>query len=1098
MSFTRRITGQPVMHRYTRHWFWWTAVILLAAMAAVPIFAGSGLLNTRGGGDSPFLLQRLQQLETAVLDGHFPARWMPEANYGYGYPFYNYYAPLSIYITLLFRLFGFGYVQAIQLSQLAGFVVAAAGMFALGRRWFQSEWAGLLTAVAYTFAPFHMVNVYVRGDSLAEFWAMAFYPLVLLAADHLVAGCKRQVAVGGEAVGGQVVSPDVAGRGEAVGEQVVSPDKSYPNCLAPTIWFSLAYAALILSHNISALIFSPFLLLYILLCWLQLSREPKSDFGLQTPNYRLPITVYGLPITAALLLAFALSAWFFVPALAEKGLAQLGPVTEGYFHFGNHFLGMADQPLWQNSFFFDYGVNGRAAFRMGLVQTVAILAGVILLILPKNPRLSAFIRVPLTPDRRLFILLTLLISTLMLLPLSRPLWAHVPLLSFTQFPWRFLSVQAFAGAFAVGALAFVPWRQVIAPLTAVLLIIAALGSLRPDYLPLSDADITPERLAQYEWFSGNIGTTISAEYLPTTVQPRMVTSGWLNDGQRWPVRALVGELTAVTLHSAQTNRQTWQVDTAVPSTLLFPTMHWPGWRAWVDGEAAAIRPSPGSGLIMLDVPAGTHTIELRLTRTPVRLAAELVSLVAALIVLWLYLRSILRIASRRLFGKAALVAALVAGTTLFVLLVTAQLWPQPTAESGDLNWDFAEMAYLHHAPEGVVYNNGAVFQNYRYSADELRAGEPLTIHTNWDAPHALLVTLRLVTPAANRERDPAPPVVAEQSRWVENGQAVFHLRIPPDAPPGLVMPQLLVADGRPLTPSGQERDDLFLRPLRIQNSFLAGSDTPALDVRATAVHSRSPNVLDIQLAWRTTAPLTPNYNVALRITDAKGQFLQLADRQPGYGFLPSSLWPVGEWVNDWQSLALSPGAHEFPYVLVVQLYDVGAPHQPVLTRRLGELWPAGAGEWQFRPTEPLFDLPETVDEATAVFNDQIALRGYSRQQTASTLAVALVWQALTPGQSDYTRFVHLIPADSNQPPLAQDDNLPRYGTYPTSQWAAGEVVVDEVVLDLTAVPPGAYQLAVGFYERLADGAIRRATAVGESGAPLADDRFILPELIVIR
>ncbi|MCL4264199.1 MAG: hypothetical protein KJ069_13330 [Anaerolineae bacterium] len=1055
------------MSPYTRRWLFWTAVLLLAVAAAVPLWAGPGLLNTRGGGDSPFLLQRLQQLETAVADGHFPARWMPDANYGYGYPFYNYYAPLSIYITLLFRLVGFSYVQAIQFSQVAGFMVAAAGMFALGRRWFQSEWAGLLTAVAYTFAPFHMVNVYVRGDSLAEFWAMAFYPLVLLAVDELVAGCKWQVA----------------------GER------------RPLAAFALAYAALILSHNISALIFSPFLLLYILLRGLHFRRSPKpeagspiSDFGLRPSDDRLRITGYGLPITAAFLLAFALSAWFFVPALVEKGLAQLGPVTEGYFHFSNHFLGIADQPLWQNNFFFDYRVDGRAAFRMGLIQTISILTGVILLLISTNPRPSVFIRVPISPDRRLFILLTLLISTIMLLPLSRPLWEHLPLLSFTQFPWRFLSVQVFAGALAVGALAFLPWHKLVVPVTAVLLILAALGNLQTDYLLLSDADVTPERLAQYEWFSSNIGTTISAEYLPTSVQPRMATSAWLNDGERWPVRALAGKLESAVLQEFQADRQLWQVETAVPSTLIFATMHWPGWVARVDEEQIAVRPSAGSGLILLDVPAGVHTVELRLTRTPVRLAAELASLAAVLVLVWLLMPGILRIASRKRPAKQFLFT----GLGLLLLVLVARLWPQPELGHDDLNWDFGQMAYLHHAPEGVNFTNGATFRSYQYSATRVQAGDVMTIFTYWDSAASAPLTLRLVTPAANRVTDPSPPVVVEQTQRIQNGQTTFQLQLPADVPPGLVMPQLVLADGRPLTTSGQPRGDLFLRPLRIENNIPSAQNIPALDVRATAGLQRSPEALDIHMVWRTNTPLMPNFNVALRLTDAKGQFLQLADRQPGYGFLPSSLWPVGEWVPDWQALPLPPGAHEFPYILLVQLYDVAAPNQPLLTRRLGEWWPDASGELQFRVTEPQFEIPAGMIEATAVFNDQIRLHGYVPSQTESTVDVTLVWQALRPGHTDYIRFVHLIPTDGDLPPVAQNDNLPQYGTYPTSQWAQDEVVADTVSLDLTAVPPGEYQLAVGFYERLADGTIVRATAVDENGAPLADDRFILPELITVR
>ncbi len=184
-------------------------------------------------------LQRLHQLVTAVADGHFPVRWMPDANYGYGYPFYNFYAPLSLYIAAAFRFLGFSFVRSIHLAHIAGFLVAGLGMYALGRSWLGSRWAGLLATVAYTVAPFHMVNVYVRGDSLAEFWAMAFYPLVLLAADGVLAA-----------------SPGQRWRRVAL--------------------FALAYAALILSHNISALIFTPFLLLYLGLRWFW--PQPTSQY----------------------------------------------------------------------------------------------------------------------------------------------------------------------------------------------------------------------------------------------------------------------------------------------------------------------------------------------------------------------------------------------------------------------------------------------------------------------------------------------------------------------------------------------------------------------------------------------------------------------------------------------------------------------------------------------------------------------------------------------------------------------------------------------------------------------------------------------------
>lgn len=1027
------------MQRISRPTWFLAATLLIACVAAWPLLAEPGLLNTRGGGDSPFLLQRLHQLETAVRDGHFPVRWMPDAYYGYGYPFYNFYAPLSIYIAAAFRLAGWNLVQAIKLAQLAGFLTAAGGMFYLGRRWFRHDGAGLLTAVAYTTAPFHMANVYVRGDSLAEFWAMAFYPLTLLAVDTLF-GAHTAV----------VRKPVMGGL------------------------LALAYAGLILSHNISALIFSPFLLLYMLLRWGHQIRQEKQGLHLKAT---------GGPLAGALLLALALSAWFFVPALAEKGQVQLGPVTEGYFHFSNHFLGDEGRPLTQSTFFFNYGVDGLAAFSMGLVQTAVVIAGVgVLLATWRHPE-------PPQSYRRWFLLLALLISTFMLLPYATWLWQHLPLLAFTQFPWRFLSVQAFAGALAAGGLALLPWRrwrQVVVPLTALLLCLSALGDLHPDHLPLTGADITAEKLAQYEWFSGNVGTTVSAEYLPQTVQPRMVTGGWLQHGERDVVQAVEGRLLASRLIERRTGRQQWRVETAVASTLIFPTLYWPGWTAEVDGATVAAQSAPGSGLLMVEVPAGTHQVRLRLARTPVRLAAEAISLAAVLGLLWLL---------RPLRPGKKPVAILVGAIGLCAL--AGYGWPERPWAGDDLTWDFAQMAYLHHAPQGVPFDHGLRLRRYQYSAETILPGVPFTIITEWEGAAGQPVTVQLTTPASHRYQDPAPPPLATATETVTDGRATFQLMLPPHVPSGLVVPRLTMAGARALTPSGQERGPLFLRPLRLQNDPPALAAPSGLDVQPVAVSQTAPDELTLALAWYTPTPLSHNYNLALRLTDAQGQFLALSDLQPGYGFQPSSLWPPGRWTPDWLAMALPAGRHDLPYILVAQLIDVTQPQRPVLSRRLGELR-AGEGELVFVPTTPVFTLPPDLSPATAVYGGKIGLRGYRLDVSGGELALTLAWESLVPMERDYTRFVHLLPVSGrDQPPLRQQDGLPQQGTYPTSQWQRQEIVTDSLTIDLAGLPAGTYVLAVGYYENVADGTFPRLTAVDDTGNALPDNRFFLPQTITV-
>jgi uncharacterized membrane protein len=160
-------------------------LLLLALLAAEPIWGGPGMLNTRGGGDSPFLFFRVQQLVANLRDGVFPARWMPDAAYGLGYPFFNYYAALPYYFAAFFNLIGFDLLVSIKIVQTLGFIFAMAAMAGWARRHFGRN-AAWLAAVAYTFAPFHLVNVYVRGDSLSEFYAVIFFPLILWSIERVI------------------------------------------------------------------------------------------------------------------------------------------------------------------------------------------------------------------------------------------------------------------------------------------------------------------------------------------------------------------------------------------------------------------------------------------------------------------------------------------------------------------------------------------------------------------------------------------------------------------------------------------------------------------------------------------------------------------------------------------------------------------------------------------------------------------------------------------------------------------------------------------------------------------------------------------------
>ena len=196
-------------------------LFLLGLVVALPLW-GPGLLNTRSGGDSPFLIMRTHQLAAALRGGHFPARWMPDAAYGLGFPMFSYYAALPYYLAATLHLVQLDILSSIKLTQTLFAIAAALATYGWARRLFSSRAVGWLAGAAYAVAPYHLVNLYVRGDALSEFAAFAFYPLILWGLDRLLQ--------------------------EPVPRRVLFP--------------ALAYAGLSLTHNISALTFTPFALLY--------------------------------------------------------------------------------------------------------------------------------------------------------------------------------------------------------------------------------------------------------------------------------------------------------------------------------------------------------------------------------------------------------------------------------------------------------------------------------------------------------------------------------------------------------------------------------------------------------------------------------------------------------------------------------------------------------------------------------------------------------------------------------------------------------------------------------------------------------------------
>jgi serine/threonine-protein kinase len=110
-----------------------------------------------------------------------------------------------------------------------------------------------------------------------------------------------------------------------------------------------------------------------------------------------------------------------------------------------------------------------------------------------------------------------------------------------------------------------------------------------------------------------------------------------------------------------------------------------------------------------------------------------------------------------------------------------------------------------------------------------------------------------------------------------------------------------------------------------------------------------------------------------------------------------------------------------------------------------------------------------------------------------TLMLTLHWRALVQMSTPYTVFVHLTRADGGI--VAQQDNEPRDGTYPTTMWQVDEQVRDSYAFLIPDdMLPGSYWIKVGMYT---SDTSQRLPVVDPGTAQVENDSVVVREFRVI-
>lgn len=532
-----------------------------------------------------------------IQDGYWLPRWGADFAHGYGYPMMVFYAPLTFYLWTGIHAIGLlGTVATTKATFIIGFLLAAAGMYLYARDLWGRR-AGLLASVVYTYLPYHLLNIYVRA-ALAEFMAMSLLPWIALAFRHLVhRPSLKTIAAAG-----------------------------------------LTYGALLWTHNITAVLFTPLLGALILFeMWQRLSVQTgqSSLWGYWGRQQVLPI---GVSIILGVLLGTAV----WLPGLTEQGDIKIEQWALQTYQYSDHFVYLSQ--LFSPEWGFGYsvpGVGDGMSFQLGTAALLLVVIGVYGLVRNgSQDKESGNLKAePSVPNQAYFVFygISLLILVVLMLPPAIAIWDLSPVSTLIQFPWRLLGVSGFCLALLASSAARIGSAgagETLSP--ALVLMVAAVvvtnsSYTLPDMTPPDPRNETQQTWRDYERKHPDMVGMVAQTQEQPADSPMLADL----DANRTPQR-FESDSPEVTIEQFYVGGGSAraQIQTIQPATIRFLTYWYPGWYATLDGASLPIRQDEGPlGLMLVDIPAGTHTLAFRFGDTPSRGAANMVSLMSLVVLI---------------------------------------------------------------------------------------------------------------------------------------------------------------------------------------------------------------------------------------------------------------------------------------------------------------------------------------------------------------------------------------------------------------------------------------------------------------------------------
>jgi len=539
-------------------WLFLLSALLIARQFTNPNFPSCVI------DDSVLHMSWVQQFSASLAQGNWLPRWLPDSNGGYGSPVFIFYSPLVYYLTALLK-FGTGsLIVAMKLARFLALFLSGLAMFVYARDLVHSK-AALVVALVYVALPFHVLDV-SYWTLYAEPWAWIWFPLILMLL-----------------------------------RQMLHADRWNSRSMR---MFAICYAGLILTHLVSAYMFSFVIAGY-------------AVFGSNRKRLLIALGRVGLAVG----LGMALAAFFLLPACYEQRFVHIDYITlRPEFNFRNTFLFFPAADFIQDAPF-----QSRTTALLQIItlfQTAWAVTGLLLIF-----RIGTVANIV---KRELGFAAGVGLTCLFLMSrFSVWVWDWVPRLPQIQFSTRWLSVFSWAVAL-IGGLSLDLFRKrgTQSWLNLLHFALAFFMVLGTGILILRACFLAEEHNDRARQSVQN-----APEYNPRAMADWKRQEIWPTDP---PFTVSEGQARVRIERWAAENRSL-VVEAETPVRLKIRLFDYPGWTVQDNGVVMSPGVDRANGSMLLDVSQGQHRIEISFQPTPWRTGALVLSVLTGTTLLYMSL-----------------------------------------------------------------------------------------------------------------------------------------------------------------------------------------------------------------------------------------------------------------------------------------------------------------------------------------------------------------------------------------------------------------------------------------------------------------------------